>query len=71
MRIKNVDLGYSFNTDWLEKANIKGLRIYTSTSNLFTLTNVKYIDPEVTDESIQGRYYPQQRIISFGIQAKF
>lgn len=71
MRIKNVDLGYSFNTDWLEKANIKGLRVYTSTSNLFTLTNVKYIDPEVTDESIQGRYYPQQRVISFGIQAKF
>ena len=71
LRIKNVDLGYSFNSTFLEKANIKGLRIYTNANNLFTFTNVKYIDPEVTDESIQGRYYPQQRVISFGIQAKF
>lgn len=71
LRLKNIDLGYSFSADLLEKANIKGLRIYANASNLFTITNVKYLDPEVTEESLTGRYYPQQRVISFGIQAKF
>jgi TonB-linked SusC/RagA family outer membrane protein len=71
LRVKNVDIGYSFNSELLSKANIKGLRLYANASNLFTITNVNYIDPEVTDESLQGRYYPQQRVISFGVQAKF
>lgn len=71
LRIKNVDLGYSFSNEFLSKANIKGLRIYANASNLFTITNVKYLDPEVTEESVQGRYYPQQRVISLGVQAKF
>jgi hypothetical protein len=71
LRVKNVDIGYFFNSELLSKANIKGLRLYANASNLFTITNVNYIDPEVTDESLQGRYYPQQRVISFGVQAKF
>lgn len=71
LRIKNVDLGYSFKNDMLSKANIKGLRLYVNASNLFTFTNVNYLDPEVTDESLQGNYYPQQRVITFGVQAKF
>ena len=71
IRVKNVDLGYSMNAAFLEKVNIKGLRFYTNASNLFTITNVDYIDPEVTDDSRQGRYYPQQRVFTFGVQANF
>lgn len=71
LRLKNLDIGYSLSPELLSNVNIKGLRIYANASNLFTLTNVDYLDPEVTQASLQGRYYPQQRVISFGLQAKF
>lgn len=71
IRVKNVDLGYSMGSAFLEKINIKGLRFYTNASNLLTITNVDHIDPEVTEDSRVGMYYPQQRVFTFGIQAKF
>jgi TonB-linked SusC/RagA family outer membrane protein len=69
LRLKNVQLGYNFNTPFLQKIKVNGLRLYASAFNLFTVTKVKDFDPEGTSGS--GQFYPQQRIINLGVNVKF
>jgi hypothetical protein len=64
-----VQLGYNFNTPFLQKIKVNGLRLYASAFNLFTVTKVKDFDPEGTSGS--GQFYPQQRIINLGVNVKF
>jgi TonB-linked SusC/RagA family outer membrane protein len=68
-RLKNVQIGYNFNSAFLSKIKIGGLRVYASAFNLFTVTKVKDYDPEGTSGS--GQFYPQQRILNLGINVKF
>jgi len=68
-RMKNIELGYNFNTSLLSKIKISGLRLYASAFNLFTISKVKDYDPEGSSES--GQFYPQQRIINIGANVKF
>jgi TonB-linked SusC/RagA family outer membrane protein len=68
-RLKNVELGYNFNSAFLSKIKLGGLRVYASAFNLFTITKVKDYDPEGTSGS--GQFYPQQRIINLGVNVKF
>ena len=69
LRLKNVELGYTFSVDELKKAGISKLRIYGDATNLFTLDHVKVADPEARDVNLEA--YPQRRIINFGVQATF
>jgi TonB-linked SusC/RagA family outer membrane protein len=69
LRLKNVQLGYNFNSPFLSKLKIGGLRVYASGFNLFTITKVKDYDPEGTSGS--GQFYPQQRILNLGVNVKF
>jgi TonB-linked SusC/RagA family outer membrane protein len=69
IRLKNVQLGYNFNSQFLSKLKLGGLRVYASGFNLFTVTKVKDYDPEGTSGS--GQFYPQQRIINLGANVKF
>lgn len=69
LRLKSVQLGYKFPDTWFKKAGFTGLRIYTSASNLFTITKLeKDIDPEAPNDN---RYYPQVRTITFGLNLNF
>lgn len=74
LRLKNVELGYSFNADFLKGIGVKGIRVYTSAQNLFTATDYTGLDPESTNESTnlldQGTY-PQSRAFLFGVNVKF
>lgn len=67
LRLKTAQLGYTLPQSITKKAGIKKLRIYVEGSNLFTLSHVgKYnIDPELP--SVNNGYYPQQRVISVGL----
>jgi TonB-linked SusC/RagA family outer membrane protein len=69
IRLKNAQLGYNFNTQFLSKLKLGGLRVYASAFNLFTITKVKDYDPEGTSGS--GQFYPQQRIMNLGVNVKF
>ena len=46
VRLKNVELGYSFPTSFNEKLGIQQLRLYVNGFNLFTLDKLKVLDPE-------------------------
>ncbi len=69
LRLKSLDLGYSFDSGWLKKGGIQRLRLYVSAFNLFTLSSLKEFDPET--ESGAGTYYPQQRNLNIGVNLSF
>jgi len=69
LRLKNLTLGYTFPKKWMSKAGIDDLRIFLSGTNLLTLTEFKYLDPESPNAAVG--FYPQQRTISFGIDLSF
>lgn len=69
LRLKNVTLGYTLPTTLTRKINLQNVRLYFSASNLLTLTEFKYLDPE-SPNAVTG-YYPQQRTFAFGIDLTF
>ena len=68
VRLKNVELGYTFNFPSVQKAGISNLRVFVNATNLFTIDGVKVQDPEATDT---GRQYPQRRVMNFGASITF
>ncbi len=65
LRLKNIELGYTFNSASLKGKNI---RLYASGQNLLTSTKYTGLDPESTSLIDKGTY-PQSR--AFIIGAKF
>ncbi len=74
-RLKNLTFGYTLPKALTQKAKIQRLRIYFSGDNLLTFTKFPQGgDPERNYNSTKGTrlvYYPQNRIISFGINLDF
>lgn len=68
-RLKNVELGYNLSPDWLAKIRMQSVRVYVSGFNLFTITEMKDVDPEGNSGS--GQFYPQQRILNVGVNVRF
>lgn len=80
LRLKNVQIGYTFNTVKLQKAGISKLRIYLSGANLFTITKYSGADPEIGTSSETGKStaygvddgsYPSQRTFLLGLNLSF
>jgi len=78
LRIKNVNLGYSFKKEWIKKLKLESLRVYVTAQNLYTFTHYSGLDPEVNyagnDNTIIGVdffTYPQARSYNFGVNIKF
>jgi len=76
VRLQNVQLGYSFSDEALEKMGFDKLRIYVSGSNLFTLTEYQGYDPTTsTGQPIGGGidygFYPNPRTYLLGVNVKF
>ena len=71
LRLKNVQLGYTFPKTLTRRFYVDSLRLYLSASNVFTLSALSRlgIDPEAP--SVNNGYYPQQRVISFGASLTF
>ena len=73
MRLKNITLGYSFNSKAISKAGIKNVRIYVTGENVLTFTKLKskYIDPEqAAGSSGTSKVYPWARTFAVGIDIK-
>jgi TonB-linked SusC/RagA family outer membrane protein len=70
LRLKSVELGYNLSSRLTSKMGIKGARIYVNGYNIFTLTDVKYVDPEHPSGSY-GYLYPLNKTYSVGLNVKF
>lgn len=74
MRLKNVQIGYTFPQKWMKKAGISSCRIYVSADNLATFTSLsKIFDPEALSSvnGGTGKTYPLQRTYSIGVNLNF
>lgn len=70
LRLKNVQLGYTFGKDLLQKYKIDRFRVYCSGDNLLTLSDFFYAyDPESPVTS--GGFYPQVKTVIFGFNITF
>ena len=74
VRLKNVELGYTFSQPFMKKAHIDKLRIFVNANNVFTLCDkyVKAYDPEkVAGQQNLGWNYPLLKTFNVGINLNF
>ena len=69
IRLKNFEIGYNIPETLLSKIGLKNCRFYTNGLNMFTWDKLKVFDPETVNAT--GQYYPQSKIINFGLTATF
>jgi tonB-linked outer membrane protein, susC/ragA family len=70
LRLKNIQIGYTFPDNLTKKFYVQNLRIFFSAENLHTWTKMsKVIDPESLEVSKMksGGTYPLSRTFSFGV----
>ena len=81
-RLRNAQIGYTLPTDLVEKIGIGKVRIYVSSTNLFTITDYTGYYPEVGrngrggsrrifNSGVDEGAYPVPRDYRFGVQASF
>ena len=70
LRLKTLQVGYSFPKAWMKKIHFTKIRLYFSAENLLTITGYDGFDPEIgsggTSIGIDAGCYPQSRTMSFG-----
>ncbi len=82
LRLKNVQLGYTFSEKLLSPLHVSSVRIYASVQNLLTFTKYTGLDPEqgtnsnsigdgVRATGIDFGTYPSARTFTVGINAGF
>lgn len=70
LRLKNAELGYTFDRSICQRIGIQNLRLYVSGSNLLTWTSLfQGLDPESFSDRINN--FPQVKIINFGVNVTF
>lgn len=79
LRVKNIQIGYTFPEKWTRKFACKALRIYVDAQNPLTFTKYGFVDPETTEfgsNMSRGgansvRNYPTLRYWGGGINLTF
>lgn len=66
LRLKNVQLGYTVPTRWINKIGVQSLRIAGSAENLATITSYRGLDPEKGGNN--NNLYPINKAYSLSIQ---
>jgi len=69
LRLKNIELGYTFPKKIFRNTSISRLRIYVAATNALTFSKEKDFDPE--SASGYPYYYPVTRLTSVGINFSF
>ncbi|WP_288205790.1 TonB-dependent receptor [uncultured Parabacteroides sp.] len=70
LRLKNVQLGYTFSKGITDKLRITKLRLYVSGSNLLTFSSLyQGLDPEGKSDRISD--FPPLKIVNFGVNIIF
>lgn len=78
MRLKNVSIGYTLPSTWINRLGMSSARVYVSGQNLLTFTNYSGMDPEVNSTASTGTtqgvdFYamPQPRVYMGGFNITF
>ncbi len=68
LRLKSIEVGYTLPK--LRASSSMNLRVFANAYNLFTITAVKFVDPEHSDDEL-GRLYPLNKTYTVGVSARF
>jgi TonB-linked SusC/RagA family outer membrane protein len=71
LRLKNMELGYTFDKNLLRGFGVENLRVYIQATNLLTITSLKNYDPEKSSGDTRGDVHPNIKSFSFGVNVKF
>ena len=75
MKIKQIQLGYTFPKKWMNKIKVDNLRIYGSLDDFFTFSDYIGFDPEVTGVGnslgVDKGSYPTSKKVVFGVNLTF
>ena len=69
LRVKDIEVGYSFPKQWVSKIGLANLRLYAKGSNLFTFSQFDLWDPEL--DTNNGAKYPIMKSFSVGLDVNF
>ena len=69
LRLKNVQITYSFPASIYRKLGMTGLKVYLNGTNLYTWSKIDNFDPETVNAS--GEVYPQQSVYNLGVNINF
>lgn len=69
IKLKTLQVGYTFPSAWMRKAYINKLRVFASFENLLTITHYPGVDPEIGGGGFTS--YPIPRMISGGLNLVF
>jgi TonB-dependent starch-binding outer membrane protein SusC len=75
LKLRNIQVGFNFPSQWLSKVKLKRTRLYVTGNNLLTITKYSGLDPEIagsnTSRGVDYGMYPQVRTFSAGIEVQF
>lgn len=77
VRVRNLQVGYTFSKKWMESIKIESLRIYFSANNLLTFTGYQGFDPDIGNfggplaAGVDYGFYPQARTFMGGFNFRF
>lgn len=72
LRLKNIDLGYTFGKQLNRKLGISSIRVFANANNLFTWSEMlPGVDPESNVASTNYEPYPLVKTINFGMNINF
>jgi TonB-linked SusC/RagA family outer membrane protein len=77
LRGRNLVLGYTFPSDFVQRIKLSRLRVYASAQNFFVLTKYTGYDPEVSTygnafaQGIQFFDYPKAHVFTAGLNVSF
>jgi TonB-linked SusC/RagA family outer membrane protein len=83
LRLKNIQLGYNFPTQWIKKLHIQNLGVYLSGENLITwsplykytkdinVSNIGVSDSDLSTGSGDAYNYPMMKSFSLGVNVTF
>jgi TonB-linked SusC/RagA family outer membrane protein len=78
VKLKNVTVGYTLQSDLARKLFVSKIRVYVSAQNLFTITKYTGLDPEIglqngnaTQNGLDNGTYPSSKFFTVGLNVTF
>lgn len=71
VRLKNLEIGYKLPKSMISKVKMEGARIYVNAYNVFTISKLKILDPEMDPTKNDLNNYPQLRTFNVGVNLTF
>jgi hypothetical protein len=70
-RLKNAQIGFTLPKSVLQVIKIQSIRLYVAGTNVFTISGLKFMDPESSTYNTDGTFYPTMKSFTIGANVTF